>query len=451
MRQKLFTLLLAIVASAGILFASDTQINGIWYILDDANQTASVTYQGSYYYSYSDEYTGSVVIPASVIYNEVTYSVSSIGNEAFNSCSGLTSVTIPSSVTSIEPGAFDGCSGLTSVTIPNSVTTIGSRTFNSCSGLTSVTIPNSVTSIGNSAFYSCSSLTSIEIPNRVTSLGDNAFRNCSSLTSIEIPNSVTSIKYGTFYNCSGLTSVTIPNSIVSIGNSAFYSCNSLTSIEIPNSILNIGDDAFRNCSGLTSVTVGNGVTSIRYNAFDGCSSLTSVYISDLAAWCAISFCGYESNPLYYAQNLYLNEVLVTDLVIPEGVTGIGNWAFYHCNCLVSVTIPNSVTSIGGMAFDGCGSLDSIVFESETPAIIETNAFTGTNNCPLIVPCSTVDAYKAAWPDYADRITCSDTHDSTVLLDPQSCAVSLTTKFLRNGQILILRGDKTYTLQGQEVK
>ena len=135
-------------------------------------------------------------------------SVTSIGVEAFGSCTGLTSVTIPNSVTSIGDYAFHGCSGLTSVTIPNSVTIIGEGAFSSCSGLTSVTIPNRVTRIESSAFYGCTGLTSVTIPNSVTSIGDYAFGECSGLTSVTIPNSVTIIGNLAFYQCSGLTSVT---------------------------------------------------------------------------------------------------------------------------------------------------------------------------------------------------------------------------------------------------
>ena len=127
--------------------------------------------------------------------------MTSIGDYAFNVCSGLTSVTIPNSVTSIGNSAFYGCSGLTSVNIPNSLTNIGSGTFQNCSALTSITIPNSVTSIGNYAFSRCSGLTSITIPNSVTSIGDYAFGGCSGLTSVTIGKSVTSIGLDAFYNC----------------------------------------------------------------------------------------------------------------------------------------------------------------------------------------------------------------------------------------------------------
>ena len=160
-RQVLFALLSVLMSMVGArAFAHDIEVANadgktIYYTYTNNNTELAVSYRGSSYSSYSNEYTGSVTIPESVTYNGKTYAVTSIGGEAFNGCRGLTSVTIPNSVTSIGEYAFSGCSGLTSVTIPNSVTSIGRYAFYGCTGLTSVTIPNSVTSIGRDAFYEC--------------------------------------------------------------------------------------------------------------------------------------------------------------------------------------------------------------------------------------------------------------------------------------------------------
>ena len=135
------------------IFAHDCEVDGIFYNLNTSNKTAEVTYRGSAYNSYSNEYTGNIIIPERVSCNGTIYSVTSIGYDAFSGCTGLTSVTISNSVTSIGGAAFQGCTGLTSITIPNSVTSIGSSVFVSCTRLTSITIPNSVTSIGYDAFY----------------------------------------------------------------------------------------------------------------------------------------------------------------------------------------------------------------------------------------------------------------------------------------------------------
>ena len=338
-------------------------------------------------------------------------SVTSIGNYAFSGCTGLNTVTIPNSVTSIGEWAFDGCTGLTSVTIPNSVTSIEGGTFYGCKGLTSVTIPNSVTSIGDNAFFGCSSLTSVTIPNSVTSIGSRAFSGCSSLTTVTIPNSVksigwyafngcsglikvivpdiaawcgisfdesanplsyahhlydneeteitdldipegvTDISQSAFVNCTGLIKVTIPNSVTSIGESAFYGCSGMTSMTIGSS--SIGDNAFMDCTGLTTVTILNSVVNFGGNAFKNCSGLKSVHITDLAAWCKIYFSNISSNPLCYAKHLFMDGKEIIDLIIPNSVTTIGDYAFSYCSNLTSVTIPNSVTSIGNSAFESC--------------------------------------------------------------------------------------------------
>ena len=197
---KLFRAILAIAIMLCVALPTFAfEVNGIYYdITNSTNETVKVTYKGSYYYSYSNEYTGALSIPSSVTYNSTTYSVTSIGDGAFWNCTGLTSVTIPNSVTTIGDCAFEYCSGLTSVTIPNSVTTIGVFAFCGCRGLTSVIIPNSVTSIGDWAFEDCTGLTSVTIPNSVTEIGDKAFRDCDNLDSVIITNPNT--RYNDNYN-----------------------------------------------------------------------------------------------------------------------------------------------------------------------------------------------------------------------------------------------------------
>ena len=347
-------------------------------------------------------------------------SVTEIGEQAFLSCSSLTSITIPNSITSIGIYTFKYCNSLTSVTIPDSITSIGDYAFACCSslkafygkfasadnrcliidgvlnsfapaGLTEYVIPDSVTSIGEQAFLECSNLKSVTIPNSVTSIREYAFRNCSSLTSVTIPDSVTSIGKDAFYYCSSLTSVTIPNSVTSIGSNAFSGCtgelvvncnipsasssssgafygSEFTSITIGDGVTKIGMDAFYYCSSLTSVTIPDSVTTIGGRAFSGCSRLTSVYITDLSAWCRINFGSHGANPLQNRANLYLNNELVTDLVIPSDITEIKSYLFSDCRSLTSVTIPDSVTTIGDYAFDYCSSLTSVTIPDSVTTI-----------------------------------------------------------------------------------
>ena len=142
------------------------------------------------------------------------------------------------------------------------------------------------------------------------------------------------------------------------------------------SVTTIGSSAFRGCNSLTSITIPDSVTTIGDYAFSGCSGLKGVYITDLEKWCKISFNTSDSNPLYYAHNLYLNNELVTNLVIPNSVTTIGDYAFYDCSGLTSITIPNRVTSIGRCTFSGCSSLTSITI----PIRVTTIGYFAFENC-----------------------------------------------------------------------
>ena len=375
--KHLFTALFLLCAT--VAAAHDFEVGGIYYnILSQEDKTVAVTDRGTYHSQYSNEYTGSVVIPEIVTYNGNTYSVASVSASAFRDCTVLTSIEIPNSVTTIENFAFEGCIGLTSIEIPNSVTSIGTGAFEGCIGLTSIEIPNSVTNLLQHVFKDCSGLTSIEIPNSVVSIGYEAFYGCTSLTGVVIPNSVTSFSKNVFRDCTSLTNIfiaegntkydsregcnavietvtntlilgcknsVIPNNVTSIGNDAFEYCSGLTSIEIPSSVTSIGDYAFRYCSGLTSIEVPNSVVSIGIYAFYGCTSLTGV-------------------------------------VIPNSVTRIGSSAFEDCKSLTGIEIPNSVKSLGTYVFNGCASLASLV-------VAEGNTvYDSRNNCNAIIVTST---------------------------------------------------------------
>ena len=163
--------------------AYDVEIDGIYYNLIAEDSVAEVT-------SGDNKYTGEIVIPESIPYNDTTYPVTSISERAFYGCIGLTSLTIPNSVTTIGDGAFSYCFGLTSVTIPNSVTSIGDWAFSGCSGLTSATIPNSVTSIGKEAFWGCSELTDVYCySTEVPETSRDAFMECYIYQTLHVPES----------------------------------------------------------------------------------------------------------------------------------------------------------------------------------------------------------------------------------------------------------------------
>jgi hypothetical protein len=229
------------------------------------------------------KYTGSggaVTIPSEINGLPVTR----IGQEAFYSCTNLTSVTMGNSVTSLGYSTFENCSNLTSVTIPGRVSIIGDSAFYSCTSLSRITIPDSVSSIGNSAFYSCTSLTNAIIGNSVSSLGQYTFAFCSSLTSVTIGKSVTSLGRYSFGNCTSLTNVTIPDSVSLIGNSAFYYCTNLTSVTIPNSVTSLGPYAFAYCSRMTGVYVPGNAPGIGLSVFEGANNATVYYLPGTTGW-----------------------------------------------------------------------------------------------------------------------------------------------------------------------
>lgn len=275
MKHTLFTLLFAVVASLGTIFAqSGTCGNNLTWNLTDGVLTISGT-------GAMEDYTSSSKAPWFAYRNSINSvvigeGVSCIGKWTFSNCDAMSSATIGNSVANIGDYAFFECGALTSIEIPNSVTIIGNGAFLRCTGLESVAIPGSVTHFGDYAFYQCSSLSSVVIAYGVTSIGFHAFDECSNLASVSLPNSVTIIEEAAFRNCSSLTSVTIPNSVISIGESAFRSCTSLTSVSIPNNVASIGNGAFAGGWSLTSVTIPNSVTSIDESAFGGCSYITSI-------------------------------------------------------------------------------------------------------------------------------------------------------------------------------
>ena len=314
----LLSLIMFLSTLSMLTVSSFALTSGDWEYSVSNNEATITKYKGT---------ASKVTIPSKL----GVYSVTSIGDDAFNRCTSLTSVTIPNSVTSIGEYAFYGCTSLTSITIGNSVTSIGLYAFYGCTSLASITIPNGVTSIGWGAFSDCTSLKNISIPNSVKSIEGWTFSDCTSLTSITIGNSVTSIPQQAFSGCTSLTSVTIPDSVTSIGWQAFFGCTSLESITIPDSVTSIGDDAFYGCTSIKSITIPDSVTSIGDSVFCNCTSLTSI-------------------------------------TIPDSVTSIGDDAFNRCTSLTSVTIPNGVKKIGFLAFFECTSLTSIVIPESVKSI-----------------------------------------------------------------------------------
>ena len=331
-------------------------------------------------------------------------SVTIIGDDAFSSCTKLTSVIIGNGVKEIRSGTFSGCTQLQSITIGSSVESISEYAFSGCTSLANLHITDvaKLCSSTSKFFYSTSAFTTnlyvagelvtdLVIPDGVTEISEYAFYNFSGLISVTIPDSVTTIGGYAFGKCKNLENISVGANVNSVSSTAFNGCNSavfkdykygsyignnknpyaillsvtnkgMESYEIHPNTQVIAESAFYNCSGLTSVEIPSSITSIGNNAFYGCQNLEGVYISDLNAWCNISFCAprenygtttAHSNPLEYAGNLYLNNERVTELVLPDGITCVNSHAFYGCISIESVTIPSSITKIGYSAFSGC--------------------------------------------------------------------------------------------------
>lgn len=487
---------LSLTLLASALTSGATEINGIAYELNyDGTEAIVVARENG-------TYTGDITIPAKVTIDGKELPVTEIGEDAFWTCDGVTSVNMPASIATISSFAFKGCSSLKDLVMPEALETIGSYAFSGCTSLTNITFNESVTTIDSYAFQDCSSLTRINISDidawfdisfnnsnsnplsqahdlwlngtKVTevtipgdvwkiskyalagssvekiTIGDNisdigwyAFSECENLKEVVMNCSVNSLDYGVFYGDKALTTVTLPSSLKSIGEYVFQYCTSLKSLtlpegltklgfmafadsglesitvlgsvnniasevfkdctslktavfasgikieeipqhcfsgctaltgfEIPATIKRIEDSAFADCSSISSIAIPASVSTIGPIAFINCTGLTRVDITDLNAWLGITFMDKNSNPLYLAGNLYLNNELLTDLVVPETVKSLKKFAFQGGKCLKSVSLPTTMTSLPGYAFSGCTSLEKVVMPYSI-STVDTYAF-----------------------------------------------------------------------------
>lgn len=282
-----------------------------------------------------------------------------IDGYSFAQCNNLKKVIIPNNVIEIGPGAFQNCSILSDITIGNAVTVIGKGAFSSCDSLKTIFLPN-VTIIEEGLFSGCDSINTIVLGNGVNKISQKAFYNLPSLKHIILGDSITEIGDNAFQSCTGLDSVIITNNVIKLGESCFSGCSELKDVILGDEVTSIGKNAFSNCTKLSTITIGKKVNKFDENAFYNCRNLSRVNISDLEAWCNIAtFSKSTNNPLTYAHHLYLNGEEIIDLVIPETISIIQQYAFTGCNALKSVTIHPNINRIKQYAFDRCDSLEGV--------------------------------------------------------------------------------------------
>lgn len=357
----LFTLLTAVFITAS---AYDFMVDGIAYKKNSDGKSVTVTQGGS-------KETGSLTIPEKItLSNNITYTVTSIGDRAFIGCTGLTSITIPNSVKSIQESAFSYCSGLTNVTLQDSVMYIERFAFRNCTSLTSITIGNSVRSIGEGAFTYCTHLDKVEF-NAVDCFGINDgkipwFQNCP-LTTLKFGDKVKYIPAYLAFQQKYLNSITIPNSVTNIGSYAFNGCKSLTSITIPNSVTNIGYSAFSGCN----------IREINVSCKDTKDFAKYVQRNDIESIFSFSRFADEKDVKH---NIYIDNKKQTEITIPNSVATIGSYAFYNCKDLTLVIIPKSVTSVNNKAFYNC-PIEKLEINSES--VCQKSYFSNyTGDCKL---------------------------------------------------------------------
>ena len=324
----------------------------------------------------------------------------------------ITSVELKNGVDIIPAEAFCDYSNIHSVSISSTVTTFRDKAFYNCSSLTSFTMPNSVDSVGKAVFYGCEALENIVLSDNITSLSSDYYKTSNSW------GGTYEYYYGFFGNCSSLKSIVVPNNVKKIDVRAFAGCSSLTSVTIPNSVISVGKWAFDGCESLTSVIL------TASSEKDFCKGKGNGLLSSAGAKCQ--------------RKIQINGTEVTDFIIPDGVTSIGDYAFWECSSLTSITIPNSVTRIGDWAFGGCSSLSSITCEAETPPTVSSFTFyyIDLESITIYVPCGYVEVYEisSGWRDftniqemltkYSITIDVNDTQMGTAIVLSKACATAL---------------------------
>lgn len=430
--------MLALVPVGEVLADNSFTYDGVQYNITGRN-TVEV------YHNW--HFKGEANIPSQVTYNNTTYTVTEMGKYAFDDCSELTGVTLPSTIIRIGHSAFRGCIGLTSFTMPNSVTEMQSNIFEGCTNLKDVVLSENLYSIGSASFFNCTSLANITIPESVRQIYNSAFEGCTSLTKITIPDGVQNIYDWTFANDSNLTSVTIGSGVsgicsyafaycynleevtfksddklTTLRDNAFNDCRSLKTIALPNPLTTIPNYAFYNCRSLESITLPNSLTEIKGDAFTNCVNLKSVTLPSTMT----------------AIDGFTNCTSLGSVTFPEGLTSIQG--FQNCTSMKSIAIPASVTRIYN-AFDGCTGVETATVDADN------KYYDSRDNCNCIINSQTDEIIfgcnNSTIPSTVKRITNFGGNQNMTVHIPANVEYIYNGAFRNVGGIVVDAGNATY--------
>lgn len=328
----------------------------------------------------------------------------------------ITDLVIPAYIQNVNNNAFQNVKSITSVTFADETTYIGHWAFRDCCNLRSIKNYDSLRAIGDGAFAN-TAITEFHVPEDISELNGDLFNNCTSLSKITFNDKLNTIGCMVFYNCTSLQTIELPSSVTIIEAGAFRNCTNLKSTGKLDNVKYLYQYAFMNCSSLESVSFRD-LEDMGAGAFSGCENLKKVYVNNFRKWCHMNWChlitssynswwqiwDYDWNkttPLYYADELYINNVLTTDLVVPDDVESIGNRAFCGFESLTSVDL-NNVSYIG-TSFNGCTNLKEVKTSRMEPASVpmyDAFDYSIRSTCTLKVPSGSSEAYRnSSWGNY----------------------------------------------------
>lgn len=498
MKARIITTIIAVLT---VVCANATtfEVDGIWYTIT-SDQTVRLVPEPSASGSGTsfiirNVYEGDIVIPETVAYNGVEYTVTEVENGTFKDSPKLTSVSVPATVIDLGETPFSACGKLNAITVAadNPAYTIvddvlydkAVTTLLGCPGMKNgaIVVPATVTTIARSAFHGCAHITSVDIPQTVNEVGRRAFCGCKQLTSISLPEGVTFIGDSTFYNCTAITSISLPSTLTSIGANAFYHCNLVKSLVLPDAVESIGDRAFNLCYGMTTITMPANLKRLGFRAFDNCNKLKSVSLSAMVTTIEdLAFCGCSDlrridvapeNSVYCSVDgvLFSKDMTtlvccpagkIGDYVVPTSVITIGEYGFYYCRSLQSIKLPMSLKTIQNHGFRFCSGLSTIVlppalttiqhdvfsqctglksfvcYSPNVPDII-ASTFTASNfNLPLYVPADAIDDYQndVNWQKFASILPITSEVVDGIMGDTDNDGFVTVTDIMRTVNVVV---------------